>query len=112
MSKNRKIKDPSPRSEGRRREVVGAVALGAPLFLLVAMISLQAGTMVMGPFGRSAAGLFYGVAGLCGYLIIALAVIAAVRTLLERAALPLPIAIGAAIGIVSLAMLIHLAASG
>jgi DNA segregation ATPase FtsK/SpoIIIE, S-DNA-T family len=89
------------------------VGLGAALFLLVAMVSLQAGKLVMGPFGKSTAGLFYGLAGVCGYVLIALAVIAAIRTLLERdPIMPGMIAIGALIGVVSLATLVHLAASG
>jgi S-DNA-T family DNA segregation ATPase FtsK/SpoIIIE len=100
-------------STGRRREVVGVVGLGAAIFLLVALVSLQAGQLVMGPFGRSVASLFYGVAGMCGYLLIALAVVAAIRTLIEREPLmPGVIVIGAMIGIVSLAILVHLAAGG
>src|SRR5215475_4711751 len=89
MSKNRRIRDTSvgPRdggSSGRRREVLGVVGLGAAIFLLIALVSLQADRLVMGPFGRSVASLFYGVAGVCGYFLIAVAVIAAVRTLIER----------------------------
>ncbi|MEJ7602230.1 MAG: DNA translocase FtsK 4TM domain-containing protein [Kofleriaceae bacterium] len=112
MSKNRKIKDTSVRSPDRRREVLGVVGLGAGLFLLVAMLSLQANKLVMGPFGKSSAGLFYGLAGVCGYALIALAVVAAIRTLIEREpVMPPTIAIGTLIGVISLATLIHLAAS-
>ncbi|MDQ3297880.1 MAG: hypothetical protein M3619_14930, partial [Myxococcota bacterium] len=60
--------------------MLGVVGLGVGLFLLVAMISLQAGALVMGPFGKATAGLFYGLAGICGYALIALAVVAAIRT--------------------------------
>ena len=89
------------------------LGLGAALFLLVAMVSLQAGRLVMGPFGRSSAGLFYGVAGVCGYVMIGLALVAAIRTLLERdPVMPGTVAIGAVIGVVSLATLVHLAAAG
>jgi S-DNA-T family DNA segregation ATPase FtsK/SpoIIIE len=118
MPKNRRIRDTlvNPRaggSTGRRREVIGVVGLGAAIFLLVALVSLQAGRLVMGPFGRSVAGLFYGVAGMCGYFLIALAVVAAIRTLIEREPiLPGFIAIGALIGIASLAVLAQLAAGG
>jgi DNA segregation ATPase FtsK/SpoIIIE, S-DNA-T family len=117
MSKNRKIRDtsinPGEAGEGRRREVLGVLGLGASLFLLVAMVSLQAGKLVMGPFGRTTAGLFYGLAGLCGYVLIGLAVVTAIRLLLEREpVMPGTVAIGSAIGVVSLAMLVHLAASG
>src|ERR1700749_4423882 len=89
MSKNRRIRDTSVSlreggSTGRRREVLGVLGLGASIFLLIAMVSLQAGRLVMGPFGRSTAGLFYGIAGGCGYFLIALAVIAAIRMLPGR----------------------------
>src|ERR1041384_291136 len=89
MSKNRRIRDTSvnPRdggSNGRRREVLGVLVLGAAIFLLVALVSLQADQLIMGPFGRAVASLFYGIAGVCGYLLIALAVVAAIRPLIER----------------------------
>ena len=63
MSKNRRIRETSvyPRdggTPGRRREVIGVVGLGAAIFLLIAVISLQAGQLIMGPFGRSTASLF------------------------------------------------------
>src|SRR5262245_10607906 len=113
MSKNRRIKEPSTTTAARRREVFGVLGLGATLFLLVSMISLQAGRLVMGPFGRSSAHLFYGVAGVCGYLLIGLALVAAIRALLERQpVMPLAIVLGALIGVVSLATLVHLAAAG
>ena len=72
MSKNRKISNASVSGTDRRREVFGVIGLGAALFLLIAMVSLQAHALVMGPFGRSMAGLFYGIAGVCGYLLIRL----------------------------------------
>ena len=110
MSKNRKNTSASVGTD-RRHEVMGVLGMGAALFLLVAMVSLQVGALVMGPFGRSTAGLFYGVAGLCGYLWIALAAVAAIRMLLGRdPAMPLAITLGAVIGVVSLATLIHLIA--
>jgi S-DNA-T family DNA segregation ATPase FtsK/SpoIIIE len=112
MSKNRKIRETSGGTD-RRSEVMGVVGMGAALFLLVAMVSLQMGALVMGPFGRSTAGLFYGVAGLCGYLWIALGAVAAIRMLLGRdPAMPLVITLGAVIGVVSLATLVHLVAPG
>ncbi len=115
MSKNRKVKDTSasPVVTDRHREVFGVVGLGAALFLTIAMVSLQANHLVMGPFGRSMAGLFYGLAGVCGYFVIALGSIAAVRTLLgKEPVMPWAIAIGTSIGVVSLAMLVHLAFGG
>jgi DNA segregation ATPase FtsK/SpoIIIE, S-DNA-T family len=112
MSKNRRIKESSPPA-GRRREVFGVLGLGATLFLLVAMVSLQAGRLIMGPFGRSSAQLFYGLAGVCGYVLVGLALVAAIRALLERApVMPVSIVLGTVIGVVSLATLVHLAAAG
>jgi S-DNA-T family DNA segregation ATPase FtsK/SpoIIIE len=118
MSKNRRIRDTSvsPReggSTGRRREVLGVVGLGTSIFLLIALVSLQADRLVMGPFGRFTASLFYGVAGVCGYFLIALAIVAAIRTLIEREPiLPLLVAAGAMLGVASLAVLAQLLASG
>src|SRR5882724_4007769 len=116
MSKNRRIRDTSGSSRegtstGRRREVLGVVGLGAAIFLLIALVSLQADRLVMGPFGRAAASLFYGVAGVCGYFLIALAIIAAIRTLIEREPImPALVVIGAALGVASLAVLAQLSA--
>ncbi|MEO8845562.1 MAG: DNA translocase FtsK 4TM domain-containing protein [Kofleriaceae bacterium] len=113
MSKNARVSSSSKGSppHDRRREVAGVVGLGAALFLLIAMMSLQAGHMVMGPFGRSVAGFFYGIAGIPGYAFVLLGAIAAIRMLLDRdQALPPMIAIGAALGVVALATLIHLIA--
>ncbi len=113
MSKHRKIQGTSGSSSDRRREVLGIVGLGAAMFLLVAMISLQAGKLIMGPFGKSSAGLFYGLAGVTGYALIALGLIAAIRTLLERdPVMPGVVALGTLIGVLSLATLAHLAAGG
>ena len=111
MSKNRKIKHTSAPPADRRDEVIGVIGLGIALFLLVAMVSLQAGRLVMGPFGRSSAGMFYGLAGVCGYVLIALAVVSAIRLLLERdPVMPGLVVVGAVIGVMSLATLAHLAA--
>jgi DNA segregation ATPase FtsK/SpoIIIE, S-DNA-T family len=128
MAKNRRIRDTSvsPRDtgreasrsasagpHGRRREVLGVLVLGAAIFLLIALVSLQAGRLVMGPFGRSTASGFYGVAGVCGYALIALAVVAAVRTLVERTPImPASLVFGALVGVVALAVIAHLAVSG
>ncbi|HEY4180124.1 MAG TPA: DNA translocase FtsK 4TM domain-containing protein [Kofleriaceae bacterium] len=93
--------------------MLGVIGLGAALFLLVAMLSLQGGAMVMGPFGRATAGLFYGLAGVCGYAVIVLIAVASVRMLLEREPiLPIAIVAGTVVGIFSLSTLLHLAASG
>jgi S-DNA-T family DNA segregation ATPase FtsK/SpoIIIE len=93
--------------------VLGVLGLGVCVFLLVAMVSLQLDQLVMGPFGRTAAGSFYGVVGLCGYFVIAAGAVAAVRALLVRQpVVPLAIGSGIVIAIVALAVLVHLAAAG
>jgi hypothetical protein len=45
MSKNRKFSNSSVGGEDRRQEVMGVIGLGAGLFLLIAMVSLQAGAL-------------------------------------------------------------------
>ncbi|MFT3694539.1 MAG: DNA translocase FtsK 4TM domain-containing protein [Kofleriaceae bacterium] len=114
MAKNVRVSSGSKGSShhpDRRREVAGVVALGAALFLLIAMMSLQAGAMVMGPFGKSVAGFFYGIAGIPGYAFIVIGAIAAIRMLLDRdQVMPPMIAIGAALGVLALAVLFHLIA--
>ena len=116
MSKNRRVKETSqstPLFGERRREVLGVLGLGVCVFLLVAMVSLQADRLVMGPFGRAAASGFYGLFGLCGYLVIAGGLVAAIRALLVREpAVPLGVGCGVTIAIVALAVIAHLAASG
>jgi S-DNA-T family DNA segregation ATPase FtsK/SpoIIIE len=90
---------------------MGVVGLGLGLFLLIAMLSLQAGRLVMGPFGNTTAGLFYGLAGVCGYCLIGLGLVAAIRMLLDRdPVMPVLVTVGVVIGVVSLATLVHLMA--
>src|SRR5215468_10338702 len=97
MPKNRKIKltsttGPIERrgrasggtSDGAGREIVGIVALGASVFLLAALLSFQSNGLLMGPFGRAIANLVYGLAGIPAYALVALVLIAAVRTLMAR----------------------------
>jgi S-DNA-T family DNA segregation ATPase FtsK/SpoIIIE len=92
---------------------LGVIGLGLALFLVIAMVSLQLGTLVMGPFGRTTAGAFYGIAGVCGYALIVLGAIAAVRVIIERdPAMPLLVAVGTVLGVIALATLVHLIAPG
>jgi S-DNA-T family DNA segregation ATPase FtsK/SpoIIIE len=87
------------------------LGLGLAIFLLIAMVSLQLGALVMGPFGRTTASAFYAIAGVCGYGLIALGAVAAVRVLIVREpAMPLFVAIGSLLGVVALATLVHLIA--
>ena len=97
----------------RGREVAGVVALGASLFVLLAMLSLQAHALMMGPFGRSVAAAVYGIAGLGSYALVAMAVAASVRSLMEkRPLLPWQITVGVGLGVVAIAVLLQLAVPG
>ena len=100
-----------PTDGTRGREVAGIIALGASLFVLLAMLSLQAHALMMGPFGRTVAATVYRIAGLGSYALVAMAIIASVRSLMEkRPLLPWQIAAGTALGIVAVAVLLQLAA--
>jgi S-DNA-T family DNA segregation ATPase FtsK/SpoIIIE len=129
MSKNRRIKSSSnaaaresrgrnaPQSSqaahggARGREVGGILALGVSLFLVLALISLQGGGLLMGPFGSAVAGVVYGIAGLCSYALVILVLVASVRVLMERRpALPAELAVGVVLGVIALSTLLHLAA--
>jgi DNA segregation ATPase FtsK/SpoIIIE, S-DNA-T family len=103
---------PRAGGSGRAREVGGVSALGLVLFVTIGMIALQAGSLWMGPFGRSVAAAVYGVGGLVSYAIGAVGAAIAVRVILERRPIiPLDVALGLAIGVPSLAALLHLGAS-
>jgi S-DNA-T family DNA segregation ATPase FtsK/SpoIIIE len=101
-------------SDGTRgREVAGILALGASLFVLLAMLSSQAHALMMGPFGRKVAGLVYGIAGLGSYALVLLAVAAAVRSLMEkRPLIPWQIGVGVSLGAIAVAVMLQLAAPG
>ncbi len=119
MAKNRKIKVASTRSVGRgesrrgsphrRREVLGVVGVGLALFMLASLASLQAGKLVMGPFGHATGSAIYGLGGMTSYLAVILLAVAAVRAIGERdPIMPPEILIGVTLGMISLATLIHL----
>jgi hypothetical protein len=95
----------------RRREVFGVIGLGAALFLLIAMVSLQAHAPCHGSVrpvdGRSVLRR----RGVCGYLLIALAVVGRDPKLLDSDPLmPVTVAAATLLGVVALATLIHLVA--
>jgi hypothetical protein len=117
MAKNRKIKSASARSERssrggpshRRREVLGVIGVGVALFLFASLVSLQAGKLVMGPFGHATGSTVYGLGGMTSYLMVGLLAIAAVRAIGERdPIMPPEILLGSTLGLLSLATLIHL----
>ncbi|MEZ4368964.1 MAG: DNA translocase FtsK 4TM domain-containing protein [Kofleriaceae bacterium] len=133
MPKNRKIKDtyketPTEKpasnrltrkassgrtSGGPSREIGGILALGGGVFIALAMLALQTGNQFMGPFGRFVAELTYGLAGLGSYALVALMIVAAVRSLMERRpTMPLTVGLGVGLGVLSVGVLLHLAAGG
>src|SRR5437868_3689668 len=108
LTANRRIED----DDARGREVFGVIALGSSLFVLMAMVSLQANAMFMGPFGRTIAAMVYGVAGFGSYALVVLAVAAAVRSLMgKEPAMPWEIGVGVGLGVLSLSVLLHLIAA-
>ncbi len=110
LTVNRRIDEDDDASRGR--EVFGVIALGASLFVFMAMVSLQAGALFMGPFGRTIAGLVYGIAGVGSYALVTIAVIAAVRSLMQKdVVLPWEIGAGVSLGVVSIGVLLHLVAA-
>ena len=95
MAKNRKIKTASSRNEvrnertsasrgssgagasHRRREVLGVIGVGVALFLFASLASLQAGKLIMGPFGHATGSAVYGLGGMTSYLMVAMLAVAA-----------------------------------
>jgi DNA segregation ATPase FtsK/SpoIIIE, S-DNA-T family len=119
MAKNRKIKTASARNERgtsrgratthRRREVLGVIGVGLALFLFASLVSLQAGKLVMGPFGHATGSSVYGLGGMTSYLMVGLLAVAAVRAIGERdPIMPPEILLGSTLGLLSLATLLHL----
>ncbi len=94
--------------------MIGILVLGLSIFLFTALISLHIGEgQLMGPFGRSAALIAYAVFGLTAYFFAAGLTVIAVRLLLDRDPVVRPThATGVFLGIVSLAVLIHLISGG
>jgi DNA segregation ATPase FtsK/SpoIIIE, S-DNA-T family len=110
LSANRKIADDD--DETRGREIFGVIALGASLFVFMAMVSLQANALFMGPFGRTIAGMVYGIAGLGSYALVTIAIVAAVRSLMTKSpVMPWEIGVGVGLGVVSIGVLLHLVAA-
>jgi S-DNA-T family DNA segregation ATPase FtsK/SpoIIIE len=108
------VRGSSSKSAGRSREIVGILGLGTAIFVVAALISLQAGSgRLMGPFGRVAAVLVYGFGGMCSYLLAAGLAAVALRLLLDRpAALRGTELAGVTLGFLSLATLFHLIGPG
>ncbi|HUS65505.1 MAG TPA: DNA translocase FtsK 4TM domain-containing protein [Kofleriaceae bacterium] len=108
-------KAPSRKNQrSRAPEIVGVASLGAAIFLGLGMLSLQLGDgRLMGPFGRSCAVLLYSLVGIGGYAVATGLGTVAVRVLMGRdKVVRAPIALGVALGVVSVCTLVHLAAHG
>ncbi len=104
----------APRDSARSREIAGVLGLGAAIFIIAGLLSLQIGDgRLMGPFGRSVAVMCYAAFGLCAYPVaIAIGLIGG-RLLTDRQ----PVArgqhvLGGALGLLSLGVLFHLCAGG
>jgi DNA segregation ATPase FtsK/SpoIIIE, S-DNA-T family len=97
----------------RLREVFGILLLALGLFTGTALLSLQFGDgRLMGPLGRFCARSFYAVAGIGSYLMVAGLIIGPIRLLSGRRAVAgFAEATGGLLGLVSLAVLLHLVGS-
>ena len=97
---------------GRSGEIAGVLALGASIFFILSLLSLQLGDgLMMGPFGRSFALLGYSVFGIGAHVAAACAAFVSVRLLMERETIARTShVIGVSLGLVSLAVLMHLMA--
>jgi S-DNA-T family DNA segregation ATPase FtsK/SpoIIIE len=96
---------------GRSGEIAGVLALGASIFFILSLLSLQLGDgLMMGPFGRSFAVLGYSVFGIGAHLAAAGAALVSVRLLMERETIAKSShVLGVSLGLLSLAVLMHLA---
>ncbi len=94
----------------RLREVFGIVLLALGLFTGTALVSLQFGDgSLMGPLGRFCARTFYAIAGIGSYLMVAGLIVGPIRMLSGRRAISgLAEAAGGVLGVISLAVLLHL----
>lgn len=120
-AKKSRSKGPSKRPRANRvkeagtsREIVGIVGLGATIFVVAALISLQAGSgLLMGPLGRTIAVTVYGFAGVCSYVLAGVLVLVSIRLLTDRMPLIRSRELaGLVVGLASLTTLIHLIGHG
>jgi DNA segregation ATPase FtsK/SpoIIIE, S-DNA-T family len=95
----------------RGREILGIVLLALGLFLATALASLQLGDgTLMGPLGRALARLLYAGIGVAAHLLPVVLIVVPVRLLSGRRVLGgAGEAIGFGLGVVSIAILLHLA---
>ncbi|MBL4633318.1 MAG: DNA translocase FtsK 4TM domain-containing protein, partial [Kofleriaceae bacterium] len=101
-----------PGSE-RGTEMLGVLALGTSIFLVAGLISLQFGDgLLMGPFGRTLAAFVYSLFGIGSHVLAVCGAVVAVRMLMEkRTVAKTGHVIGIFLGLLSLSVLLQLAAS-
>jgi len=96
--------------DGRGSEVAGVLALGASIFLMASLLSLQFGDgLLMGPFGRSFALFGYSIFGVGAHLVGACGTLISVRLLMEKETVAKGNhVIGISMGLLSAGVLLHL----
>ncbi len=101
-----------PGSE-RGSEMLGVLALGTSIFLVAGLLSLQFGDgLLMGPFGRTLAAFVYSLFGIGSHVLAVCGAVVAVRMLMEkRTVAKAGHVIGIFLGLLSLSVLLQLAAS-
>ena len=119
MAARTKTTDPSesaPRGtrQNRRREISGILLLAGGLFAAMSLVSMQVGgDPLMGPGGGAVASGLYSLFGLCAYLVIAAASVAAVRCFRARPLVDgLREGAGALLLLCAIAVLLHLPFAG
>ena len=119
MAARTKTTDPSesaPRGnrQNRRREISGILLLAGGLFATMSLVSMQVGgDPLMGPGGGAVATGLYSLFGLCAYLVLAAASVAAVRCFRARPLVDgLREGAGSLLLLCAIAMLLHLPFAG
>ncbi len=119
MAARSKTTDPSesaPRgtSQNRRREISGILLLAGGLFATMSLVSMQVGgDPLMGPGGGAVATGLYSLFGLCAYLVLTAASVAAVRCFRARPLVDgLREGVGSLLLLCAIAVLLHLPFAG
>ncbi len=105
---------PKGNRQNRRREIAGILLLAAGLFAAMSLVSMQVGgDPLMGPGGGAVASGLYSLFGLCAYLVIAAASVAAVRCFRARPLVDgLREGAGSLLLLCAIAVLLHLPFAG
>ena len=105
---------PKGNRQNRRREISGILLLAGGLFAAMSLVSMQVGgDPLMGPGGGAVASGLYSLFGLCAYLVIAAASVAAVRCFRSRPLVDsLREGAGSLLLLCAIAVLLHLPFAG